>query len=72
MEFIAGAVVGAILVFGGYMYGKSRAPVVEKNEEEDDERGSLEITIYDSRRERKRKLEAQYINLMTYNGEAQR
>ena len=72
MEFIAGAVVGAILVFGGYMYGKSRAPVVEKTEDEDDERGSLEITIYDSRRERKRKLEAQYINLMTYNGEAQR
>ena len=71
MDYILGAIMGAAFAFGGFMLGRRQPARVETEEEEKDEK-DLAIKPGDSKKERRRKVDAQIYNLMTYNGEAQR
>lgn len=67
MEMAIGAVIGVILFFGGMMAGRRMARSAERLKPDDD----LNVTPYDSRREKAAKMNQQYFNLMNYTGRSQ-
>lgn len=66
MEYLIGAVIGAVLFFGGYLTACKLAP--RKKYEPDDD---LQVQYDDTRRTRADKMNMQMYNMLNYTGRAQ-
>ncbi len=66
MEYLIGAVIGAVLFFGGYLTAYKLAP--RKKYEPDDD---LQVQYDDTRRTRADKMNMQMYNMLNYTGRAQ-
>lgn len=66
MEYLIGAVIGAVLFFGGYLTACKLAP--QKKYEPDDD---LQVQYDDTRRTRADKMNMQMYNMLNYTGRAQ-
>ena len=66
MEYLIGAVIGAILFFGGNLTAYKLAP--RKKYEPDDD---LQVQYDDTRRTRADKMNMQMYNMLNYTGRAQ-
>ena len=66
MEYLIGAVIGAILFFGGYLTAYKLA--LRKKDEPDDD---LQVQYDDTRRTRADKMNMQMYNMLNYTGRAQ-
>lgn len=72
MEYVASALAGVLLFLTGAIVGIKIRPPEPVQEPEEQPVTNLKVSALDSKRERRRKLEEQYNNLFSYNGEAQR
>ena len=66
MEYLIGAVIGAILFFGGYLTAY-KLELRKKYEPDDD----LQVQYDDTRRTRADKMNMQMYNMLNYTGRAQ-
>ncbi len=66
MEYLIGAVMGAVLFFGGFMAARQLTP--RKKYEPDDD---LQVQIDDNRRTKADKMNMQMYNMLNYTGRRQ-